>query len=792
MLRFLPRDARQPGERALIALRPYEGVMARLLFARGVESAAQAEGFLRPCLSQLHDPMLLHDMEKTVALLEAAKEACIPAVVYGDYDVDGICATSLLTDALRRFGLNAQPHIPLREEGYGLNLASVERLAKDYGLLITVDLGVTNHEEVRRARELGMTVIVTDHHQLGLEESPAHAVVSPLLGGYPCPRLCGTGVAFKLAQALLGLDVAAEYLDLAALATVADIVPLTDENRTLVALGLPVIESRAREGMRALLAVCGGGDTVNSETLGFQLGPRLNAAGRLADAGLGVRLMLTRDPAEADEIARELDTLNIRRKAMENEVLTQALEQAQTHDFVKERALIVRGEGWHVGVIGLAAGRLCQRYGCPTVALSQEEGVLHGSLRSVPGVNIHKCLQALDDLLLRYGGHEQAAGVTLAEENYEAFCRRLQEAVSRGAAEEAFVPVQEYDLPLPLGEATLALAGELNLLAPFGQGNPAPIFLAENVRLERRRACGAGGAHLQLTLREGGQVLDGIAFGMGQEAALLPDQVDAALSLSLDTFRGVTRVKAEVKAIRAARNAAENAVAQAEASLFEEGLLAALEECGVLGLQAGKREESPEIKKVEGDAWPPPARGALYVARCRESALALLESLEGKAPLGLELCWGAPRDPLCFPTLLLLPRLCQVSGCWRQVVLLDGELLPGEAALWRERLPLAEVAVGPYTPAFQALAAAVDGGDMAYRGLYKLLRSHAFASLAETAKAAGLTAAQARAGLAAFAQLNLIRFTASPFAYTLLPPAPCDLSDSHVLGALRGIGPAKP
>ena len=475
MLRFIPRQARPLDGRAAAALRPYEGVTARLLYARGITDAAQADAFLNPSLDRLHDPLRMHGMAEALDILTDARRKGLAVAVYGDYDVDGICACALMTQALRRFGLRADPHTPLREEGYGLNLAAVNQLAKDYRVLVTVDLGITNHEEVRLAQRLGMRVIVTDHHGLGLEASPADAALNPLLGDYPFRRLCGTGVAFKLAQALLGLDACRDYLDLAALATVADIVPLEDENRILVSLGLKAIAGRKRAGMRALLRVSGDPDPVDSEALGYRLGPRLNAAGRLDDAGKGVRLMMTDDPAEADRLAEELDALNTERRAAEQQLVKAAQAQAAGHDFIGEKALIVRGRDWHVGVIGLAAGRLCQQYYCPTCVLSEHEGLLHGSLRSIPGVHIHECLKTCDDLLLRYGGHEQAAGVTLEADRYEAFCERLQSAVGR-AEESCFVPVQPYDAELTLSDCTDALLDEISRMAPFGCWQPrAPV-----------------------------------------------------------------------------------------------------------------------------------------------------------------------------------------------------------------------------------------------------------------------------------------------------------------------------
>lgn len=807
MLRFLPRNHAEISPAALAALRPYGGVMARLLAARGIAGSREAEAFLNPSPGHLHDPLALHHMDRALEILGRAKEKGIAAVVYGDYDVDGMCANALLCDALTRFGLSVRPHVPLREEGYGLNKEAVARLAREAGLLITVDLGITNAEEVALAQELGMTVIVTDHHQLGLAPCPADAVITPLLGGYLCPKLCGTGVAFKLAQALLGLQEAEEYLDLAALATVADLVPLTGENRTLVALGLPKIAGRRRPGIRALLEVSGSGDQVDSDTLGFQLGPRLNAAGRLGNAMRGVELMMTRDGAQAEEIARELDMLNTRRKRMEAEVLEQALVQAASHDFVAEPMLLAMGEGWHAGVVGLVAGRLLSRYGCPAGVFTLQEGMLHGSLRSVPGVNIHQCLQTCHDLLTRYGGHQQAAGCTFPLERYGEFCARMQRAVRQAAPQEALIPSQEYDEPLPLGEATLELVRELEALAPFGLGNPSPLFLGEGLRLERRRACGAQGAHLQITLRQGDSTLDGIAFGMGPQAAALPQGVDVVYRLARNTFRGTTALQCEAKAFRPARGASQEAVAATPQEDFAMALVDALLEARDLtaaqGPQAGKEPADHEKNRVTqgesppgedtgeapGEApWLSPARGGLYVARTRESANRLVSTpQEGAGPPAPALCWRVAQDPLCFPMALALPVLGQVQGHWRQVWLLDGELCPGEAEWWRERLPKAQVHGGPPSRALRSLAASLDAGDEAYRGLYRQLRAHAFATLAQAAQAAGLTLPQARVGLLAFHQLGLIRYTESPFAYALCNAPRCSLGDSPLLKAIRAL-----
>ncbi len=783
MLRFVPRDTRPLSTREAAALHPYTGVTARLLFARGVTTADEANAFLYPSLSQLHDPMRMHGMKEAVAILTQARDEQLPTVVYGDYDVDGICACSLLTLALRRFGVNAQPHTPLRAEGYGLNCDAVRELAKTYRVLVTVDLGITNHEEVRLAQSLGMKVVVTDHHGLALESSPADAVMNPLLGDYPFRKLCGTGVAFKLATALLGIDKCKEYLDLAALATVADIVPLTDENRVLVSLGLKVIAGRKRPGMKALLYVSGEPDTIDSDTLGYRLGPRLNAAGRLDDAGKGVRLMMTDDPAEAQRLAEELDILNTERKATEQKLVKTAQEAAADHDFVHKRALIVRGKDWHVGVIGLAAGRLCTQYFCPTCVLSEHDGVMHGSLRSIPGVHIHECLKTCDDLLLRYGGHEQAAGVTLASQNYEAFCERLQAAVSK-AEESCFIPAQEYDAEVTLSECTEALLDEINLIAPFGCGNPAPLFLSRNLFPEERRAVGTEGAHLKLTFRQQNRMMGGIAFGMGHMAADMPDGVDAVFSLSRNTFRGVTSLQMDVKALQPVQQSRMDALQKPNPAAEQTAVLNAL--LDAFHQPAGKTEGHAElITNADWDALKTALRnrerGHLLISRTSISALRALELAD------MDVCRHVPEDPRGFATLLTAPLLSLIGGHWTHVWLLDGELLPQEAERWLHRLPGAQIHILPRTPELRAAAAAIDAGDPAYRGLYKALRTGAHHTVRSLADATALTDVQARAGLHAFHQLHLIELSESPFRYTLCAAQKCSLGDSPVLACLRAL-----
>lgn len=785
-MRFIPRQA--PAEpAALDALLPYTGVVARLLHARGVRTAQQAEDFLHPNLSMLHDPLLMQGMADALQILKKAKADNTPTVVYGDYDVDGICATAILTHALRRYGLTVTPHTPLRAEGYGLNCEAIRELAKDYRLLVTVDLGITNHEEVRLAQSLGMTVIVTDHHGLGLEMSPADVAMNPLLGDYPFPRLCGAGVAFKLATALLGIDNCHEYLDLAALATVADIVPLRDENRVIVSCGLPVIQAAKRPGIRALLEVSGNPSPVTSDTLGYQLGPRINAAGRLGDANMAVELLLTTDPAKAQSLAQQLDDWNTQRKNEETRLVNAAKQAAEGHDFAAEKALIITGDGWHAGIIGLAAGRLCTQYSCPVCVLSREDGVLHGSLRSVPGVHIHNCLKECDDLLTRYGGHEQAAGVTLPAENEEAFRQRLQAAVAK-YDEALFLPAQLYDEAVSLSECTRELHQQLALLAPFGCENPSPLLLVEDAWPIEHRAVGSEGAHLKLSLRQNERILPGIAFSMGSLAARMPDRVDAVFALDINEFRGETTLQAQVKALRPVRDSLMEQLSQPDGIRQQEALLNHL--TGGFALLAGKT-----TPKSEYEYFTPNASVEDLTAAARESARGLLILTHTNATAyqlmqlnpDLSLCDRGLPDPRCFATLMHQPRWETLQGHWRQVFLADGEAFPGQVSLLRQQLPDAVIHVLPRTPALADLCLSLDAGDDLCRRLYKAMRTMVFRSAAEAAAYAGMTAPQVETALHAFAQLGLIDYQERPFGYTLLPPVKCNLSDSWILGAIRKV-----
>ena len=491
--------------------------MSSLLRYRGVNTPEEAERFLHPRLTDLLDPFTMPGMEKAVSIIRQAVREQWGITIYGDYDVDGICATSIMLETLRDLGAqHIRPYIPSRhEEGYGLNADAIELLAKESRLLLTVDCGITNLDEVALAKKRGMTVIVTDHHQLAEKLPEADAVLNPLIEPYAFKRLCGAGVALKITQALLGMDGVEKRIDLAALATVADIVPLMEENRVIVREGMMRMGTSARPGLKKLMELAQVALPVNTGHLGFRLAPRLNAGGRLETAEQCVKLLTTKDEAEATAIATHLNGLNQERQAMEKQIVEQAISAIPAQvNFRTDFAIVILGQEWNNGVIGLAAGRICEKYHFPTIVLSQHGDLAVGSCRSIPGVDIHQMLTACKalyqaeghgQLFERFGGHSQAAGLTIRAELVPELRRLLNRVIPQGDNCDltCYIPQKEYELEVPLEAVNMALIDELNQLQPTGYGNPNPVLMARGLHVQEARRVGVGGAHLKLTLLDG-------------------------------------------------------------------------------------------------------------------------------------------------------------------------------------------------------------------------------------------------------------------------------------------------
>lgn len=535
-------------------------LLARILTARGMTTPQAAMEFLAQD-APLSDPFLMKDMDKAVNRILQAIDTEEPIVIFGDYDVDGVTATALLYSHLRGMGANVRCKLPNREEdGYGLTNAILEGLAeKGYKLIITVDNGITAVPEAARAKELGIDLVITDHHLPGEVLPDAVAVVDPARADdeSPCKTLSGAGVAFKLCAALDGCEPEAllDFCgDLAAVGTVADVMVLKGENRTIVKHGLQAMQHSERPGLLALLEACGLGDKpVTSESISFAIAPKLNAAGRMDSAVTALQLLLCEDYERAEQLTEQLVANNQARQEAEQEIMAEA-EAQLTADPARQndRVILVWGENYHQGVIGIVASRLVERYGKPVIVISLQNGEGKGSGRSVPGFNLHKAICACGNLLMRYGGHALAAGLSIQQENIEA----LRVALNEFAAKEYPVlecPPLELDVAVQLDRLSVTEVQGLDYLAPCGNGNPAPLFLLQDAMVEGVYPV-SDGRHCRLRLRQGASSFYAAYFGISVNELpyQIGDRVDAAITLSVYEGKNGPQLSGRIKELRPA------------------------------------------------------------------------------------------------------------------------------------------------------------------------------------------------------------------------------------------------
>jgi single-stranded-DNA-specific exonuclease len=511
--------------------------LARLLVFRKIKTFQQARRYFRPSLEFLHDPFLMSGMEEASLRVIEAITSNEKIVVYGDYDVDGACSTSLMYLFLRELGANVSYFIPNRlKDGYGISRSGVDlMIEKDATLVISVDCGITAVEEVAYAREHGVDFIISDHHQPKETLPPAFAVLDPLKPGdqYPFKYLAGAGVAFKLAQAVserIGKrELPYKYLDFVALAGAADIVPLVDENRIMARLGLDQINNSPRPGIRALLETSRlGVGGLTSGQIVFSLAPRINAVGRMSDAKVAVELLATRDFDEARKLAKVLEEENSERRRIDEDTLNAALDRVEDlYDAETDRAIVLHGDDWHPGVVGIVASRLVEKYYRPTVMLTTVDGVAKGSARSIQNFNIYETLRECEDLLLHFGGHQAAAGLSLEIDKIDEFRERFNRLAGNRLSDEDLIPNIEIDSKIRLSEITPKFLRIVNQFAPFGPQNPRPVFLLEDARVAGRPRI-VGHNHLLFSVKQEGcdKVFDAIGFNFGEYAAPLQNGVD--------------------------------------------------------------------------------------------------------------------------------------------------------------------------------------------------------------------------------------------------------------------------
>lgn len=531
--------------------------VSTVMAARGIEGVEAAKAFLEPSLERdWRDPYEISSMDLLVEALSSAVLDHKKVLVFGDFDLDGISATTIMSRGLAALGVSVVPFVPLRfEEGYGLTEAAITRaLAYDPDVLITVDNGIAAKEEVERLKQAGVEVLITDHHEPANLVPEGVPVVDPKCDGCPSSILAGAGVALKVIQALGSRfgqpNLWLSLVDLAALGTVADLMPLVDENRALVARGIEMLNAEPRPCIAALIGASGqAGKQLTASNLSFSLVPRLNAAGRMGNAQLALDLLMEDDFVRASELAEELEKTNTQRRAIEAELAKVALEQAErVHE--GRRCVVVAGEGWHEGVKGIVASRICGKYGIPSILFTIEGDEARGSGRSVGDVNLFEAVRSCEDLLTRFGGHEAAVGVTLPTANLQVFADRLNEYML-SLPEEDFMPKVEVDALVDFSELDLETVGQLDRLAPFGQENPVPRFLAHGVSIAQGRAVGAEKNHLSCTLSDGSYSLNCIMFHCGDIDSILacPSVVNAVFQLQIDEWRGRRSVKAVLSEI---------------------------------------------------------------------------------------------------------------------------------------------------------------------------------------------------------------------------------------------------
>ncbi|MDH7600789.1 MAG: single-stranded-DNA-specific exonuclease RecJ [Armatimonadota bacterium] len=544
-------------------------VVARLLVNRGITTVAEAYTFLNPSLDHLHDPFLLPDLDAAVDRLVRAVRSREKICVHGDYDVDGVTATALLVRVLRALNADVEYHIPNRLcDGYGLKPEAIIEIARRGSrVVVTCDCGITAWEAAEAARYNNIDLVITDHHEPGDRLPKATAVINPKRrdAAYPFPELAGVGVAFKLAQGLVrALDYDEDlftqrFTDLAALGTVSDVVPLLGENRSIVKHGLEVLPDTKKVGLRTMIKCAGlENKPLTAHYLAFILGPRINAAGRMHDASTALKLLLTREEEEAEDLVQRIEGYNNQRRAEQERVFNEAVRQAEIKSNAGKSVLVVSGAGWNRGVIGIVAARICELFNRPTIVISRDErrGIGSGSARSIPEFNLIQALHSCSDLLIKYGGHALAAGITLHLSDIDQFEDRVNAAALEVLRVEELVPRIDIEAEVSPTELTVDLARTIESMEPFGNANPEPLLLTNRLKIADLRRVGDG-SHIKLQLYGlGGPPLDCIGFGLGDLAAELAvgDLVDVCYSIRVDDYRDADGIQLVLKGVRLSRS----------------------------------------------------------------------------------------------------------------------------------------------------------------------------------------------------------------------------------------------
>ena len=541
-------------------------MLARTLINRGIDDIEKAERFIKADINDLHDAFLMTDMEKAIDRILVAIEENEKICIYGDYDVDGITSTALCVNILRKLEADVMYYIPIRaDEGYGLNHEAIDYIAEQgVNLIITVDCGIRSVDVVEKVNESGMNIIITDHHECGEILPDAYAVINPHRqdSNYPFNELAGVGVAFKLMQAVtesIGYrELLYDVLDLAAVGTIADVVPLLDENRIIVKNGLEKLMTTENVGLKALIDICDLKDKqISSYNIAFIIAPRINAAGRLADAGRCVELLITEDEALAYTIAKELEVENKERQRIEADILEQAIAKVIADKDLESKKIIVLDEqNWHPGVIGIVASRIVEQFSKPTIMIGRDQEIGKGSGRSMSGFNLYEAMNKCSELFEKFGGHEMAAGLTIKACNIDAFRKKINEIAVEMLQGKELLPELLVDYKLEPADINLQTAKQLKDLEPFGMGNPNPNFVCRNMQVIDKKLVGANNKHLSLNLYDGNNNVKAIAFNMGNLFNLLSsnNKIDIICCMDINLWNNNETVQLVIKDIKINKN----------------------------------------------------------------------------------------------------------------------------------------------------------------------------------------------------------------------------------------------
>lgn len=532
-------------------------LLAILLSNREITSEEQINKFLNPKRNDFYNPFGMPDMEKAVNRILKAIENIEKTIIYGDYDVDGITSVAVLKSFLEERGIQVGVYIPNRlNEGYGLNKEAVKYIAEQgYKLMITVDCGITAIEEVEYAKELGIETIVTDHHEPAENLPEAVAVVDAKRkdNKYECRNLAGVGVVFKLIQALsikLGLEEKEylKFLDIVCIGTISDIVPLTDENRVIVKLGLKLVEQTRNLGLREILQSCGY-SKINSTTISFGVAPRINACGRMGHQEEALNLLLSKNIDEVKDLTIKLNDYNKTRQEIEKTIYNEAIEQIEKNNLANKNTIVVYGKGWHHGVIGIVSSKITELYFKPSILLSEEDGEYKGSGRSVEGFDLHEALMECNKTIKKFGGHAMAVGINIEKDKIKEFEETFEKVATEKNVDK-IVPILNVDAEIKLDDITKEMVESLKELEPFGEANKMPIFAFRNLKIDSIRSL-TNGKNLKLSVRDNKNIVNAIGFNLGElsEIYKIGDKIDIAGNLEINSFNGVDSIQINIKDI---------------------------------------------------------------------------------------------------------------------------------------------------------------------------------------------------------------------------------------------------